>query len=77
MNQEAWDEWMESPITKKFLKYLVDSANEEAELLKGMIISGGIVGDLEQKRISTICATLISISEIDCSEIDQFYIREE
>lgn len=71
-----WDEWLESPTTKYFLKYLVDSANEEAEMLKDTIIAGGIIGDIEQKHISTICATLISISEIDYPEVREFYTRE-
>jgi len=77
VNPEAWAEWVESPVTEYFFKYLADSAKEESELLAEMILSGGIVGDIEQKRISTTCATLISISEIELQEIDDFYIRED
>jgi len=68
---------MESPVTEYFFKYLTDSAKEESELLAETILSGGIVGEMEQKRISTTCATLISISEIDLQEVDDFYIRED
>jgi len=77
MNEERYQEWLENPVTEYFLKYLTDSSKEESELLADMIISGGIVGELEQKRISTTCATLISISEIDFEEIDEFYKRED
>jgi len=45
-------------------------------MLKDTIIAGGIIGDIEQKHISTICATLISISEIDYPEVREFYTRE-
>jgi len=77
MNQEAWNEWLESPVTEYFLKYLRDSAKEESELLAEMIIQGGIIGEMEQKRISATCATLISIADIELEEIDDFNTRED
>ena len=70
---DQFNEWLESPITEIFLKYLKDSAKEEAELITERIINGGQVSQEEQIRISTTCITLESISEITLEEIEEFY----
>jgi len=59
--------------TEIFIKYLIDSAKEESELLADRIVNGGIVEVDEQIRISTECLTLMRISDISIEEIDEFY----
>ena len=77
MLKEEFQEWLESPVADYFFKYLTDSAKEESDLLSGIIIGGGIVGEMEQKRIATTCATLISIADIEFEEIEDFYNEKE
>lgn len=77
MNEEAFAEWSENPVTEYFLKYLDDSIKYEAELLTDLIKGGGIVERDEQVRISTICATLTDIRDIEYAEIETFYDEKE
>ncbi len=71
--KELWEEWKESPMTEMFLKYLIDSAKEESDLLADSILNGSIISDVEQTRVSTVCVTLQRIAEIDIDEIEDFY----
>lgn len=68
---------MESPVTEYVFKYLKDSADDEAEILREGILGGSIFTEAEQIRISVIYATLISISEIELEEIENFYEEKE
>lgn len=73
MDQETFNDWLEHPGTEYVRKYLIDSANEEAQLLADTIVGGGLVSELTQTRIATTCITLNRIAEIDLEEIANFY----
>lgn len=73
MEASEFKEWLENPVTQYFLKYLEDSAKEEAEGLKDTILSGSIPEIDTQMRVVTICATLNGIAHIDHQEIETFY----
>lgn len=73
ISPEEFSEWRESHLTQVFLKYLKDSAKDEAEVLTSRIMSGEIISDLEQIRHNVTAATLEGISEIDLAEIEEFY----
>lgn len=77
LTQDQWSEWKESPVTEIFLKYLKDSAKEEAELITSTVVEGGILTESEQVRSSSICVTLNRIAEIDLDEVIDFYTIEE
>ena len=71
--KELFEEWLDNPATEVFMKYLIDCANEESELLAESILNGSIISDLEQVRVSTICVTLQRIADIDYNEIEELY----
>jgi len=71
--KELFEEWLENPATEVFMKYLIDCATEESELLADSILNGSIISELEQVRVSTICVTLQRIAEIDYNEIEELY----
>ena len=71
--KEAFKEWSESPVTEMFLKYLVDSAKEESQIIADSILSGSVVSESEQIRVASECITLMRISEITLEEIEDFY----
>jgi len=73
ISQNQFDEWLESPVTEIFRKYLKDSAKEEVDLVTNLIMGGGVVSDHEQIRVSTTSLILNQISEIDIEEINEFY----
>ena len=77
MEKEAFQEWLDNPVTEYVFKYLKDSVKEEVELIAESIASGGIISENEQISKSAICATLIRIAEIDYEEIDGFYEKED
>lgn len=70
---EKFSEWLEHPVTEIFIRYLKDSAKEEAELLTELILNGGTVNEKEQIRISTTCLMLNEISDITLEEINEYY----
>ena len=72
-NKAIWTEWLEDPTTEIFLKYLVDSSKEEAELISSAILNGSILTEIEQIRVSSECVTLNRIAEIDLQEIIDYY----
>ncbi len=73
MLKAEFDEWLEDPTTKYFIKYLKDSAKEESKIVADMIMGGDIVPIEDQLRISTLAMTLIQIAEVSFEEIDGFY----
>ncbi len=73
MLKAEFDEWLEDPTTKYFIKYLKDSAKEESKIVADMILGGDIVPIDDQLRISTLAITLIQIAEVSFEEIDGFY----
>jgi len=73
MNSQQFQEWLENPATEIFLKYLKDSAKDEAQLVSDTILNGSVFDVNEQIKISTVCITLNEISEITFEEIDDFY----
>ena len=77
MDKEMYQEWLENPATEYFFKYLKDSAKEESEMVADVILEGGYLEKEEQIRISSICATLIRISDIEYDEIESFYNEKE
>lgn len=76
ITQEQFEEWLESPITEQFRKYLLDSAKEEEGLVVEAITTGAILDEKEQSRISTMIYTLTRIAELDFEEIEEFYDKE-
>lgn len=64
-------------MTEILKKYLNDSVNEEAELLKDSIIGGATLTEAEQVKITTLIATLARIADIDFEEIVDFYNKGE
>ncbi len=73
MLKAEFDEWLEDPTTKYFIKYLKDSAKEESKIVADMILGGDVVPIDDQLRISTLAMTLIQIAEVSFEEIDGFY----
>lgn len=73
IDQNQWNDWQENSITEVFIKYLKDSAKEEAELISDSIINGGILTEMEQTRVSSECVTLNRIAGIDLQEIIDYY----
>lgn len=73
LTEEQVKEWKENPISEIFFKYLADQVKETSTLLAERIADGGVVYPEEQIQISTECVTLQRITEIDASEINEFY----
>ena len=73
MHKAEFDEWLEDPTTKYFIKYLKDSAKEESKIVADMIMGGDIVPLDDQLRISTLAITLIQIADVSFEEINGFY----
>ncbi len=71
--KDQFTEWLEHPVTEVFLRYLKDSAKEEADLITDLIMNGGNVNEQDQIRVSTTCLLLNQISEIEIDEINEFY----
>ena len=79
--KELFEEWLDNPATEVFMKYLIDCAKEESEILADSILNGSIINDLEQVRVATICLTLQEIEDINYNDIEEFYhdssVREQ
>ncbi len=73
MDKSDFTDWKENPVTCYFLKYLKDSAQEEASMLADLIVGGDVVSEIEQAKVATLSMTLIHISEIEYEEITEFY----
>jgi len=73
MTKDEFEDWVNDPVTKEFRKYLSDSADEEAEILKETIMSGTVVAEVDQYRIVIMNNLFRRIIEIDYEEIDGFY----
>ena len=68
-----FQEWVENPVTEDILKYLIDSAKEESDIIAQTIFNGGIVEESEQIRVASECITLQRVTEITFEEIEEFY----
>lgn len=77
MNEEMFQEWLENPATKHFLKYLEDKRKETGRVLGEDIAFGASYDENEGRRIAEECATLMYISDIDFEQIDSFYHPEK
>lgn len=77
MNEDEWKEWRENPITNYFFKYLKNESRAEAVMLADIIQNGNILSESEQIQISTECATLIRIADIEYDDIESFYNEKE
>lgn len=77
INQEQFEDWLESPVTQQVRKYLLDSALQEKDLVVDAITDGAIIDEKEQGRISTMIYTLNRIAELDFEEIEDFYTVED
>ena len=73
MTEEAWNEWIESPVTEYFRKYLMDSRKEAAELAAEDIAFGSTVSVEEQIRVATLCLTLHETATLEFAVIEGFY----
>jgi len=73
MTKDEFEDWVNDPVTKEFRKYLSDSADEEAEILKETIITGNIVPEVDQYRIVIMNQLFRRIIEVDYEEIEDFY----
>ena len=73
IEKEDFEDWLENPVTQYFKKYLLDSAKEEEILASASIVTGAILSEREQVRISTTFSVLESISEITLEEIEDYY----
>lgn len=73
IEKEDFEDWLENPVTQYFKKYLSDSAKEEETLASASIVTGAILSEREQIRISTTYAVLDSIGDITLEEIQDFY----
>lgn len=73
MDKASYDEWLESPVTEYFRKYLEDSALEEARFVADAILSGETIPVEDQIRVSTMSMMFKQIAIIDFEEIDGFY----
>jgi len=73
MDKDSFAEWLENPVTEYFIKYLKNSAKEEATFIADAILNGDIVPLDDQIRVSTLSMTLTQISEISFQEIESFY----
>jgi len=75
--EEAFNDWIENPVTEYVIKYLNDSVKEASEIMADSIANGGTVTEHEMIKTSTMCITLKEIAEITYEEIEQFYSKEE
>lgn len=75
MTKDEFQDWVNDPVTKEFRKYLSDSADEEAELLKETIMSGNVIPEVDQYQVVIMNNLFRRIIEIDYEEIDGFYKR--
>ena len=66
-------EWKDNPITEVVQKYLIDSIQEESEIIADAIANGAIIDEREQIKVATICVTLRRIADITKEEIEGFY----
>ncbi len=73
MTSDEFDDWANDPVTKEFRKYLSDSADEEAELLKETIMSGNVIPEVDQYQVVIMNNLFRRIVEIDYEEIEGFY----
>lgn len=71
--KEAFNDWLENPVTKYVIKYLNDSVKEASEMMAENIANGGIITEKEMIQTSTMCITLKQIADISCEEIEDFY----
>ena len=76
MTKDEFEDWVNDPVTKEFRKYLIDSSDEEAEILKDTIISGEVVPVEDQYRIVIMNVLFRRIVEIDYEEIAGFYKQD-
>lgn len=73
MDKADFDEWLESPATEHFRKYLIDSGKEESKMVADAILNGEVIPLDDQIRISTMSMMFTRIAEIDFDEIESFY----
>jgi hypothetical protein len=73
MDKDSFTQWLEDPVTRYFIKYLKDSAKAETTFIAEAIMSGEVIPLDDQIRVSTLNMTLVQISEIGFSEIQEFY----
>lgn len=73
IEKEDFEDWLDNPVTQYFKKYLLDSAKEEEALASASIVTGAILSEREQVRISTTFSVLEGIGEINLEEIQEFY----
>ena len=66
-------EWKDNPITEVVQKYLLDSIEEESDIIADAIANGAIIDEREQIKVATICITLRRIADITKEEIGEFY----
>lgn len=73
MTKDEFEDWVHDPVTIEFRKYLKDSADEEAEILKETIMSGNVIPEADQYQVVIMNNLFRRIIEIDYEEIDGFY----
>lgn len=73
MDKADFEEWLESPATEYFRKYLIDSGKEESKMVADAILNGEVIPLDDQIRISTMSMMFTRIAEIDFDEIESFY----
>ena len=73
MNEEMFREWLESPVTERVFKYLLDSVQAEAEYISETIISGSLVDEEYQRRVAADSIATRKLIEISNKEIEGFY----
>ena len=73
MTKDEFNDWVDDPVTIEFRKYLSDSADEEAEILKETIMGGNVIPEVDQYQVVIMNNLFRRIIEIDYEEIDGFY----
>ncbi len=75
--EEAFKDWIGNPVTEFVIKYLNDSIKEASEMMADEIANGSIINEKDMIRTATMCITLKRIAELDYTEIEDFYTKDE
>lgn len=76
MNKELFQEWVESPVTEYVFEYFLDTVKGDTINLAEIIASGGIIDEKEQIQIAARCSKILEFTQIQYTEIEEFYTDE-
>ena len=74
---EAWVNWKNQPVTKRFFKYITDYRNETGKWF-GDDVSNGVMPPAEETEIAVQrCQVYNDIADLTQDEINEFYKEDD